>query len=149
MSEPRLHLSDFTTAGNADDGVGVPTWLPSLVDRANELLDLPPGWDAEGAAPLDRKRVRAALDLLVHTAPRDAPTPALIPLGVGSVQLEWHQEGIDLEIEVETPHRFTILFRDRAPGEGWEATVTEKSRRLRSVLAELAERARATSVRTG
>lgn len=64
--------------------------------RLTELLELPQGWDSYGASTIDPKAVDAAsrlLDVLDHD-------PAVIPCNHGGVQLEWHRDGLELEVEI-------------------------------------------------
>ena len=66
--------------------------------RLKELLDLPQGWDSYGAGCIDPKAVDAAsrlLDVLDHD-------PAVIPTSHGGIQLEWHRDGLELEVEINT-----------------------------------------------
>jgi hypothetical protein len=40
-----------------------------------------------------------------------------VPTVDGGVQLEWHEAGIDLEVEVQSAFRFSVYFVDSKTGE--------------------------------
>jgi hypothetical protein len=53
-----------------------------------------------------------------------APTPSLVPTRRGTVQIEWHVGGIDLEIEVRSETEFLVSFEDQRTGATWDDRVT-------------------------
>jgi hypothetical protein len=84
----------------------VPAWLNPTIQSFEDLLQLPPNWDGYGAAQIQELIVDTAYRLLREVMDNDAPTPSVVPLSDGGVQLEWHRHGRNLEIEFpadETP----------------------------------------------
>jgi len=79
---------------------GIPRWMPRIAERAATLLSLPDGWDSYGADRVEPGAIRSALSLLQLVSTADTTAPALVPLSDGRVQVEWHRQGQDLEIEV-------------------------------------------------
>ena len=126
-----------------------PSWLSAVADQLNALVSLGQNWDSYGAPPLDSRLLVSAVFLLDRTMGLETPAPAVVPLSVGGVQLEWHQQGIDIEVEVTALHRFLVFFRDRVRGEEWEGIVGEDGGLLRQFLGELTERAQASVERAG
>lgn len=110
-----------TLIGRAGD---LPTWLESAVKDVNKLISLPQNWDSYGAMQISVYNAVAALRLLITIMKDDTPKPAFIPTNQGSVQLEWHTGGIDLEIEILSPHRFFLSFEDSNTGKSLEEAVT-------------------------
>ena len=45
------------------------------------------------------------------------PAPQLVPTPSGGIQAEWHENGIDLEIETLSSTRFAFYFEDLESGE--------------------------------
>lgn len=73
---------------------------PTTRRALDALLELPNGWDSYGARRVDGERVKATLDLLLELLCDDTPPPSCVPVSDGSVQLEWHTGGVDLEVSV-------------------------------------------------
>ncbi len=118
-------------------------WLEPVVQRMAALVALPEGWDSYGAPALDAKLLFAALDLLARTMSADTPAPAVIPTSQGGVQLEWHRSGIDLEVEVLSPNRFDVSYRDRIEATEWDREFRGSVRPLQEALSRLTQRERA------
>ena len=80
----------------------LPPWLTtSAVGIIRELLDLPAGWNSYGAKPVDAAAAAAALNLLVRSCKSSTPEPAIVPTNAGGTQIEWHTQGVDLELEID------------------------------------------------
>ncbi len=101
-------------------GEPVPSWLDESLQKLQEILELEDNWDSYGAPRVGIKRVQAALEVLLEITPTLAPTPSLVPTADGGVQIEWHRDGIDLEIEVVSHLRTVVYFADLQTGEEWE-----------------------------
>ena len=100
-----------------------PAWLDPTAQGLTSLLYLAPNWDSYGARPIDPVHVFAALELLVLVMQDDTPAPAVVPTNRGGVQLEWHTQGIDLEIETLSLHRRHVSFEDSATNDEWDGEV--------------------------
>src|SRR5205823_4313543 len=124
-------------------------WLPQVVDQLNTLVSLRENWDSYGGSPLDPRLLVSAVRLLDRTMRYETPAPFIVPLSVGGLQLEWHQQGIDVEVELTAPHRFSVFFRDRVRGEEWEDAVGEDGGRLWHFLDELTKRRQGVTDRAG
>ncbi len=92
--------------------VPIPAWLPAVVAKLDELATLPPNWNSYRSAPVRRACLLAAVQLLLDMMRDNSPTPAVVPTNRGTVLLEWHRHGIDLEIEVLGPGRFHVVAED-------------------------------------
>lgn len=127
----------------------LPSWVPPVVRQLDMFLDLPHNWDSYGAPPPDPRLGFSALRLLVRVMHDNTPAPAIVPLSTGGLQLEWHQQGIDLEIEINEQHRFSMFFRDRRGGEEWQGSIGEDGGPLRQILGELMGRRQVNPLRAG
>jgi hypothetical protein len=123
--------------------------VDAVMDQINGLLALPPNWDSYGAPRIDPHIGVAAAGLLSRTMKDDTPLPAIVPLSTGGLQIEWHEAGIDLEVEIESPSHFALYGRDRQTGEEWDETVGESGGRLGQILGVLAWRVRESAMRPG
>jgi hypothetical protein len=107
------------------------SWVDAAGDRLAELLRLPPGWDGHNARPVSRAIVDFTTYLLPRLIRPSAPPPFIAPLPFGGLQLEWHRNGWDLEIEISAPGELYAFARELATGTEWECE-------LRDDLSELA-----------
>ena len=83
--------------------------------RGKAFLELKPGWNSYGAPAIEGHTIGFALaflrDVLGVLLDYQAPllTPFVTPTPRGGVQLEWHADGRELEIEIQEPGRFEYL----------------------------------------
>lgn len=90
--------------------------ISTISERLQELLDLPVGWDGHRGQALSLDTAYFALDLAQRVFLRWTPCPHVVPMSSGGVQLEWHEKGIDLEIEVVAPNEIVVSFEDVSTG---------------------------------
>lgn len=79
-------------------------WMSSLGDRFDELTSLPYGWDGYNGQPVSFARAFFAAHLLESLYISELDEPQLVPGSDGTVQIEWHENGFDLEIDVQAPY---------------------------------------------
>lgn len=115
-----------------------PGWIEPTLKALGQLLTLPPNWDSYDARPVDLANVWAAWQLLAATLRDDSPPPAVVPTNDGGVQVEWHTQGIDLEIIVATPRPWYVSFEDAQTGEAWEQEIPNDPGALAPWVARLA-----------
>jgi len=87
-----------------------PQWLPPTVETMNELLGLQPNWDSYGARCVEKHAVETALEILGMVMKPSTSPPTVVPTVEGGIQIEWHQNNIDLEVEVK-PEGQVLMFR--------------------------------------
>jgi len=68
--------------------------LQEAYDRLESFRGLTAGWDSYSGKPINTEALSKAFDLLGLL--RDGWTP--VPCSDGSVQLERHEDGVDIEI---------------------------------------------------
>lgn len=107
----------MTTRQSPGDGlVRASGRLEIAIHQASELVQLPEGWDSYEAKPVSSQAARAAIAFLVKAASAvpNLPVPAVVPTVPGGIQLEWHRQGVDLEIEFKQDGlRFVVCRRPR------------------------------------
>lgn len=116
-----------------------PTWARTLEDRLSKLLYLRPDWDSYGAQPIQAKAADQAVTLLLGVMNDRSPTPSVVPTSAGGVQLEWHVQEIDLEIEINPAGNVTAFSRDGRSGIEWEDLLPNALPRLRESISRLSE----------
>ncbi|NIA71054.1 hypothetical protein HBA54_20860 [Pelagibius litoralis] len=114
--------------------------LFSIARKLQELAGLPVGWDGYDGQPLQSDIANFAFKLLSETLDPDCPPPQIVPLGYGGLQLEWHERGIDLEIEIEAPNRVALYFCDHQTGEEIEQQISTDYTAMAEQLAKLSSR---------
>lgn len=94
----------FQRAGTPDVVVRfhptAPHWLRDIAQRLDELTDFPTGWDGHDARPMTEDAVVMMLHVLQQVATPGVPVPDMVLSPEGGLQVEWHQGGWDVEIEV-------------------------------------------------
>ena len=67
--------------------------------------------------------------------PTDTLEPTVVPTSKGSVQLEWHEHGIDLEVEILSPYRIHVSFEDELDSKNnWERELKSDLTRLSNAI---------------
>jgi len=76
----------------------IPNAAMEAMSRAAGFLQLPPGWNSYRAKPIAHENVIAAITFLFEYVESATPKPDVVPTTKGGVQIEWHINGIDLEV---------------------------------------------------
>lgn len=115
-----------------------PNWLWSTLDALQRLSVLPANWDSYGGAPISDAAVVGAINTLAQVLSQHSSVPIIVPTSAGGVQLEWHRQGVDLEIEIGPNGRLVELFlSDPHRGRGL-ATQTPGASELQHVVEAVA-----------
>src|SRR6266571_2089414 len=85
-------------------------WLAPTIEQILPLFDLKENWNSYGAPPIDPGAIGFALAFLVNAMQVDTPRPAVVPSPSGGLQFEWHEQGVDLEVEALPGGRFAAYF---------------------------------------
>ncbi len=117
-----------------------PRWFEPTIRR---MAGLP--WDDDNwnddAKPTQPNAAALLLATLAKILDDDSPGPIIVPTWRGGVQAEWHQNGVDLEIEADPDGSVEYYFEDAA--EEYEGPVTTDN------LSQLIRQARGLSSHTG
>lgn len=85
------------------DGIssfGLSEWQTQTLKGLFRVKKLSDNWDGEGSPRPNTIALDSASELLVSLPFEDLPTPFVSPTSLGGVQLEWTQNGRELEIEI-------------------------------------------------
>lgn len=91
-------------------------WMIDLQERFDELTSLPMGWDGYSGRPVSFSCASFAANLIERLYLDGVPAPQLVPGGDGTVQLEWHRNQFDVEIDVLAPCEITAIRRNLRTG---------------------------------
>lgn len=92
------------------DASGHAPWLSPIVDRLNEIAQLPPGWNSYKSSSIKPESIKATMKVLSQSLPELAPAPHVVPTPKGYIQLEWHQFGWHVELEVFSDELYSLLI---------------------------------------
>ena len=113
-------------------------WAGMVRRILEQLLELGHNWDGRGSGRVLPDTALFALQLLTQTMPPVGFAPAIVALGNGALQLEWHTPAADLEIEVRKPNSVSIWYSKRDSGEEEEFDVTTDFGRLEGLVKSVA-----------
>lgn len=94
------------------------SWIIQLNDRFNELTSLPFGWDGYNGIPVSFNCAQFAGNLIERLCCTDGVyPPQLVPGSDGTLQIEWHENQYDIEIDILAPYkviasRFDIISQE-------------------------------------
>ena len=75
-------------------------WSRVSKDRLNELIRLKTGWDGYRASPLNFHIAMFALQLIDRLYVEGVSCPGLVPGADGTLQIEWHENQYDVELDI-------------------------------------------------
>jgi len=116
-----------------------PLWYKGIVRKVLSLLNLQENWDSYGSKPISLTAIKNAFKVITNIVNPDTPMPYIVPSPSGAVQIEWHTNGIDLEIEVSEKNIANIFYENVSANleEEWESNLLSDLERLRETVAKL------------
>jgi hypothetical protein len=75
-------------------------WVLELRKRLDELTALPVGWDGYAGQPVSFQCANFVANMLERLCQDNVPAPSLVPGSDGSLQVEWHRNHFDVELDV-------------------------------------------------
>lgn len=114
--------------------VDSPNWFEDALQKMAELLSLEENWDSYGAPRIDSCIVESVAQLLSALTKSWVPKPWICPTVRGGVQIEWHTNGIDIEIEYLSPTKVSVLSDGPLGEEEWEGRITENTSKIYTLL---------------
>jgi len=99
-------------------------WIAATYDAWARLSRLEENWDSYGGQPIRREALLGVLNFLVHIDVAPLPLPAFVPMSNGGVQLEWHSNDIDLEVEVDGLNEGSFIWENNVTGECHEGDLS-------------------------
>lgn len=114
-------------------------WARELEERFDELTSLPKGWDGYDGIPVSFNCAQFAANLIESLFVQGVPAPQLVPGADGSLQLEWHVNQYDLEVDVLAPYEVVATRYNYATEEENEIDIQADFTELASWVQELGE----------
>ena len=117
-----------------------PKWREGVKRQLEEVLALDEGWDSYAAGPVRRDVVNFAAQVIQQIMHPTTPSPHVTPMSHEGLMLEWHEHGIELEIEIETPGHLWVSFEDAVEQIEEEYPLRSDLRRLDTPIDKLTKR---------
>ena len=111
-----------------------PQWFEPVIQAMGRLPWDNDNWRSDNPSPTQPGPAARLLVLLAQILDADTPPPYMVPTWRGGVSAEWHQNGIDLEIEADPDGWLEYYFENDT--EEYEGPLTTEN------LPELVRRAR-------
>jgi hypothetical protein len=111
------------------------------VDKLNELTSLPVGWDGYQGQPVSFTCADFAARVLDSLCHDDVPAPSLVPGADGTLQVEWHCHGFDIELDVLDAGSIEAYRRNVETGEEESIQVGVDFSEIFTWIEEMADRA--------
>jgi len=118
--------------------VATPSWISPLLDEIVELLWLEENWFSYGAHKIELGIVISVFNFIGTLVENNSPKPLVGPTVDGGVQLEWHNNGITLEIEFVSPSTIEILYVENDQYHEWSELIGKPSERLLEAIRRIA-----------
>lgn len=90
----------------------IPAWIQATLKQIDEISALELNWDSYGAPVISPSRILQAYKVVRSIMHDRAPIPNLVPTSDGSIQIEWHANGVDLEILLVSDADLDVSFED-------------------------------------
>jgi len=96
------------------------TQLNAIAKLINQFLSLDTNWDTYGGKPTTEVAARKAMNIITSLLSEGARAPAVVPVNNGGVQIEWHNGGWDVEIEVHPDGSVSTFIDNGVFNREWE-----------------------------
>lgn len=116
-------------------------WTRPVAEQLLEISRLEEGWDGFSAGCIRQDVLEFAIDLLARIMKPFTPAPRIVPMSNEGVMLEWHQDGLDIEIEIEKPGALWVAFEDESEGDEDEGPMSSDLTTLVTYIGRLTSRA--------
>lgn len=85
-------------------------WFNRTITEIVGLMWLPKDWNSYSPKRIEPKTIEKMLAVLLAILDPDSTPPTVVPTTRGGVQVEWHWNGIDLEIEAFNSSKLEFFF---------------------------------------
>lgn len=108
--------------------------LTPVIQRAAELALLPRGWNSYDASPVSGTALHRTLEFLLEYVASGVDRPVVVPTVRGGLQLEWHNNGVDVEVEMTPEGPVSLFAEDGTTGETDDVNLIGNEDRMRQWL---------------
>jgi hypothetical protein len=87
-----------------------PDWVVPVLHEICRLGSLPANWNSYGAQPIQPAIAVEAIIFALNYLVQGDPLPSVVPTARGGILLEWHEGGVDLEVDIRSPSWFHVAL---------------------------------------
>lgn len=113
-------------------------WMKELTSRFDEIVGLSKGWDGYVGLPVSFSTAQFAAQMIERLCVPGVPAPSIVPGSDGSLQVEWHVGGFDIELDVTAPLEVEAYRMNRQTGEEDELEVESDFAQIAQWISEIA-----------
>ena len=84
-------------------------WFKSVLERLNRFMSYDKNWNGYGEEAISDRAVGRALVALYRVA-LGGPTPVVVPMSHGGIQIEWYYGSTDIEVDVPLSGPISIFI---------------------------------------
>ena len=123
----------------------IPAGVPILqsfeksVEGVVDLLGLQEGWNSYSAKPIRHGNAVRAVEVLFELLGSRTPPPIVVPTVRGGIQLEWHTNGVDIEVYIRSPTDVRFFAEHLQSNESTEESLANHEHELKSWLELISE----------
>lgn len=121
-------VPNFRPSGTTSSSIGIlfnrvraynprSPWAHEIEDKLNHLTALPRGWDGYNGRPVSYTCAKFAANLMESLFVGGVPAPQMVPGAGGTIQLEWHLNKYDVEVEVLGTYNVVASRYDHMTGQ--------------------------------
>jgi hypothetical protein len=89
---------------------------------------LPDNWDSYGGRAPKPETGMFALKILNDVMDDRMPIPRIVPIATGGIQIEWHENGFDLELMIAAPDDCELWYENHRTGASYAVSFPLVSR---------------------
>ena len=113
--------------------------VDSIRDDIFRLTELSDGWDGHDGIPVKTEIAYFAIQIIKEIVCLNMPKPSVVPGSDGTLQLEWHKNGFDIEIDIFEPKKVIAERIDLVRKTESEINITDDFSKLSDWIMELAD----------
>jgi hypothetical protein len=110
--------------------------VQAAIHQASDLVRLADGWNSYRAKSVSPKAIHHATRFLreADSLISNLPAPSIVPTVRGGLQLEWHRQGVEIEIEFGVDDSASWYAEERGAGTALEGPVVGHENTIRQWL---------------
>jgi hypothetical protein len=95
-------------------------WVTPVMRRLGQILSLSDNWDDHRGRAISPQSADAALQFLYAVMRSETAPPSVLPTSDGGIQIEWHRDGLDVEVLFSGDEEDGLYVYERATDSEWE-----------------------------